>query len=304
MADVPDFFWKPRVAKQGYDRYLEGGNHFADMDQEGADGKTLLELTEDDSYIDPDKWEKYYDGIADILTGESIKENRRGLLPFRAWQIFDKMCDFARDGEAENFVCAAGVLTHYIGDACQPLHISYLHDGDPAQPVKHVFTKGKKAGRSEERPKGQGVHSAYEDKMVFDHRKLILDGLKKTPVVKRTEWIGSGREAAKRTIDLMRNTFELLPPAKIVATYVKVGKGGRAASEALWQKFGNDTIQAMRDGTHLIAVLWESAWRVGGGETNVRRTSALTRKEAMNIVKDENFLPSMSIGTIGKELRK
>src|SRR5262249_24786943 len=159
--------------KQGFDRALEGGNHFADMDQEGEDGKTLLELTEDDSYIDPDKWQAYYNGITDILSGERIAEKRRGLLPFRVWQIFDGMCDFVEAGQEAKFVCAAGVLTHYIGDACQPLHISYLHDGDPNDPVTHTFSKGKKAGQREERPKGQGVHSAYEDKMIFDHRKLI-----------------------------------------------------------------------------------------------------------------------------------
>ena len=29
------------------------------------------------------------------------------------------------------FLCAAGCLAHYVGDACQPLHISRLHHGQP-----------------------------------------------------------------------------------------------------------------------------------------------------------------------------
>jgi hypothetical protein len=140
--------------------------------------------------------------------------------------------------------------------------------------------------------------------MVFANREKILDGLKNTPTVKKSEWIETGHDAAKLTIELMRNTFELLPPMDIVNTYIKVGKGGQAASDALWSKFGKKTIQAMQDGTHLIAVLWESAWNVGSGETKVRRTSSLTEKEAMDIVKKENFLPSMSIGTIGTILHK
>lgn len=303
MADVPDFFWKARVAKQGFDREFEGGNHFADMDQKNKDGKTLLALTKDPAFIDPDKWEDFYDGVRDLLTGNPIAEGRRGLLPFRVWQIFDEMCDFAKHGKAKEFVCAAGVLTHYIGDACQPLHISYLHDGDPENPIPHTFTRGKKAGKTELRPLGQGVHSAYEDKMIFDHRMAILDGLKGTPHVKKSEWIGTGREAATLTIALMRGTFKLLPPSRIVKVYVGVGKGGKAASDALWKKFGKDTISAMQAGTHLIAVLWESAWNVGDGEANVQRTSALTHKEAMDIVKKENFLPSKSIGEIGKILK-
>lgn len=45
----------------------------------------------------------------------------------------------------------------------------------------------------------------------------------------------------------------------------------------------------MQDGTHLIAVLWESAWKLGEGEQKIKRKSALARKEAMNIVKKETF---------------
>ena len=59
MADVPDFFWKPRVGKQGHTRGSEGPNHFADMDQPNPEGKTLLDLTENESFIDPDKWQRF-----------------------------------------------------------------------------------------------------------------------------------------------------------------------------------------------------------------------------------------------------
>lgn len=304
MADVPDFFWKPRVANQGYARALEGSNHFADMDQEGPDGKTLLDMTKNKANIDPDVWEKYYDTVRDILTDKKIKEDRRGLLPFRVWQIFDAMRKFASEGEAEKFVCAAGVLAHYIGDACQPLHISYLHDGDPYRPYEYTFSKGKKAGKSEMRALGKGVHEAYEDGMIFQNRAAILDALKKTPKVKKSELIATGREAAGATVDLMRRTFSALPPAKIVQTYIDVGKGGQAAFTKLWSRFDKKTIGVMQDGTHLLAVLWESAWAAGKGEQNVTRKSALTHKEAMDIVKNPKFLPSVSIGMIGKLLKK
>jgi len=143
LADVPDFFWKPRIAKQGYSRAMEGPNHFADMDQPGPDGKTLLELCQDPAFVDPDKWNVFYDSVKDLLKDDDIKPQHRGLLPFRVWQIFDKMTDFAKDGDARRFLCAAGVLTHYIGDACQPLHISYLHDGDPLRAYEYTFQEGR-----------------------------------------------------------------------------------------------------------------------------------------------------------------
>ena len=149
---------------------MEGPNHFADMDQPNPDGDTLLDLTESDDFIDPDKWDAFYDTVRDILSGDEIFQEHRGLLPFRVWQIFDAMVEFVSKGEVDEFVCAAGVLTHYLGDACQPLHISYLHDGDPERPVKYTHTSGKHAGESEMRPLGKGVHSAYEDDMIFARR--------------------------------------------------------------------------------------------------------------------------------------
>jgi hypothetical protein len=303
LADVPDFFWKPRVAKQGHTRPFEGPNHFADMDQEGPDGKTLLDLTTDDAFIDPDKWQAFYDTVDDILSGEPISPQHRGLLPFRVWQLLDAMVEFANDGEADKFVCAAGVLTHYLGDACQPLHISYLHDGDPNNPVEHTFSRGKKEGETEKRPLGQGVHSAYEDAMVFDHRNEILDGLKKTPKTSKDEMITTGFEAARKTIELMRSTFKLIPPEKLVQAYVDVGKGGKASSNALWKAFGKKTITAMQDGAHLLAVLWESAWAAGDGEKHVKSTRALTEDEAMAIVSDPEFVPSMTVDKIGSVLK-
>jgi hypothetical protein len=274
------------------------------MDQEDANGETLLSLTTSTDFIDPDKWQAFYDSVNDILSGEPIAPKHRGLLPFRVWQIFDEMCGFAAEGEAEKFVCAAGVLCHYVGDACQPLHISYLHDGDPNRAFEYQFTKGKKAGTTEMRPLGQGVHSAYEDRMVFDHRKEILSGLKRTPKVKKSELITNGFEAAQKTIDMMRGVFEQLPPLDMVQTYIDVGKGGKASSDALWKAYGQDTINVMKQGAHLLAVLWESAWEAGKGETKVRSLPALTQEEAMGIVTDPDFLPSMTVDKIGPSLKK
>jgi hypothetical protein len=274
------------------------------MDQPDPEGKTLLDRTEADSFIDPDRWQAFYDTVDDILSGDPISTLHRGLLPFRVWQLFDAMAEHASAGEADKFVCAAGVLTHYVGDACQPLHISYLHDGDPNRPVTHTFSKGKKAGESEQVALGAGVHSAYEDAMVHDHRKEILDGLKKTPKARKEERITSGFEAARKTIDLMRATFEAIPPQDVVQAYVDVGKGGKASSDALWKAFGKQTISVMQDGAHLLAVLWESAWAVADGERKVRATRALTEDEAMTIVSDPDFAPSTTVDKIGALLQR
>jgi hypothetical protein len=299
LADVPDFYWKPRVAKQGHARQSEGPNHFADMDQPDATGMTLLQLSQDPAKIDPVVWDAFYSTVTDLLTGKPITRNHRGLLPFRVWQIFDHMVDYVRRGKPHEFLCAAGVLSHYIGDACQPLHVSYLHDGDPLRPVTRTVTSGKHAGETEVNPLGEGVHGAYEDEMIFRNRDKILSGLKKTTPVTSGELIGSGREAAALAVAMMRDTCTLVKPMEIVEAYVAVGHGGEAAADALWTEFGTDTITVMQKGTRLLALLWESAWVAGNGDHTIADVSGLTEEEAMAIVANPDFLPSVTIDKIG-----
>ncbi len=303
LADVPDFFWKQRIAKQGHARAMEGPNHFADMDQPDEHGDTLLQLCRNPANINPAFWVAFYDSVSDLLTGENITEQHRGLLPFRVWQLFDAMVDFARRGKGAEFVCAAGVLTHYIGDACQPLHISYLHDGDPLRPFEHEFQSGKRAGQTETRPLGAGVHSGYEDEMVSLHREDILDGLLATPKTRANELITTGADAARLTVEMMRATFKRLPPMAIVEAFAEFDGGGKQRAEHLWKKFGKKTLASMQDGSHLLAVLWESAWKTGGGETKVRSVKAISESRAMAICADPDFVPSVGISRIDSFLR-
>jgi len=303
MADVPDFFWKH--GKQGSSRGLEGPNHFADMDQtRSSDGTDLLTLCKTESNIDPAVWNAFYDSVTDLLTGKAIAQQHRGLLPFRVWQIFDDMVDFASKGRTPEFVCAAGVLAHYVGDACQPLHISFLHDGDPLKP--QTRTVHHKNGVTEEVPEalGAGVHAAYEDDMVNAHRKDILDGLAKTSKVKQSELVDNGFQAAKATIALMRSTFTRIAPSDIVDAYVAFKGTNADRAEDFWKKFGTKTVTCMQNGTHLIATLWESAWAKGGGESAGGSTAELTHPKAMGIVAKSDFLESFSIATIGPHLTK
>jgi hypothetical protein len=307
LADVPDFFWKPRIAKQGYARQTEGPNHFADMDQPNAQGQTLLSLCKDETNIDPDIWNTFYDSVRDLLDGTPITQGHRGLLPFRVWQIFDEMVKFAHAGKAAEFVCAAGVLTHYIGDACQPLHVSYLHDGDPKRPTTRTVhrqkTKNHEAGDEVVTESlGKGVHTGYEDDMVNAHRDEILTALAQTPKVGKQEvWIKDGFEAAKQTIELMRSVFTLLPPAKIVQAFIDAKGQPESTADILWARFGKNTKQAMQLGTHLLALLWESAWAQGQGETKVKNVNVQIKP--MDICANPDFLKSYTIDQIGAVLK-
>jgi hypothetical protein len=303
LADVPDNVWKHGT--QGFSRKHEGPNHFADMDQKDSRHLDLLKLCQDPANISPQVWDDFYESVRDPLSGEKIAYEHRGLLPFRVWQIFDAMVGFVNEKQFDEFVCAAGVLAHYVGDACQPLHISYLHDGDPEDTVtKMVYNRHTHQKEPTAVPRAAGVHSMYETKMVGDNREAILEGLKKTPTVKANELIGTGRQAAEKVVKLMRNTFQTIDPADIVQAWNEGADSHGSRSKAFWAKFGKKTIQVMQDGTHLLAVLWESAWKDGGGEAKVKSTDALTEKRAKEIYEDRDFVPSCYINEIGEQLKE
>ena len=118
--------------------------------------KTLLQMCQDPKNVDTKFWLMYYANVGD--TG-------RGCLPFRVWQFFDEMVDAVKKRDINRYVCAAGVMAHYVGDACQPLHISHLHDGEPQG-------AGKPA-------RGKGVHSEYQEKMLRQHALDMLEDMKK-----------------------------------------------------------------------------------------------------------------------------
>src|SRR5262249_61111272 len=104
----------------------------------------------------------------------SPRESHWGALPFRSWQLFDAMGDAAHNGKQAEFLCAGGVLIHYVGDACQPLHTSYLSQGDPDRLVPRPKSDGR-------RLEADGVHSGYEDEMIeFCYKEHSLAKLLKT----------------------------------------------------------------------------------------------------------------------------
>jgi hypothetical protein len=299
LADVPDNVWKHGT--QGFARKFEGPNHFADMDQpRPGDGMTLLHLCEDENNIDPSAWDLFYESVRDLLSGEKIEYEHRGLLPFRVRQIFEAMVKFVQEERFDEFVCAAGILTHYVGDACQPLHVSYLHDGDPADTVeKMVYNRKTHKKELQPVPRAAGVHAAYETAMVSENRQAILRGLDKTPKVKAGELLTTGKQAAAAVVALMRRTIKRLEPMSIVTAYLRGKDGEKSRTKAFWAKFGQGTIDVMQGGVHLLAILWESAWVAGGGEKTVSDQGALTQDRAKEIYQSRAFLPSFYIDKIG-----
>jgi hypothetical protein len=302
LADVPDMVWKVGPHKRGGMKAPEHANHFADMDRvlnpKILEGATLLEICKGKPQnVDVDVWRRYYDAVK---KQHPDQEESRGLLPFRVWQIYDAMVSFVRAGQVDEFVCAAGILSHYAGDSCQPLHISYLFNGNPDHFVSGVVKNSDGQKVKGNIPLGTGVHSAYEDDMVDRHVQEIVQGVK-AAVFSSSQplLVAGGHGAAVAVVGLMQKTFAAIAPADIINEYVKFG-GSKPASraDALWKKFGTATINVMADGCVCLAQLWDSAWQEGDGDTSIRSATAIPQERLEALYQNPNFLPSHTLDSI------
>jgi hypothetical protein len=280
LADVPDRIWKVPKAT-GFRGPNEGPSHFADMDRPLPDnpnkGKTLLELCKTPANIDPQFWEDYY---------TRVKDRSKGLLPFRVWQFYDEMVDAAGKRDIDRFVCAAGIAAHYVADACQPLHISYLFDGDPDDLVN-----GEKRGKK--------VHSAFDDAILRAHSaemlELLRNALQQPPSGPLPAPPSNGQAAAVAVVELMRRTMTTVKPGDVIDAFVE--------GEDLWSRFSDQTIQVMADGTRTLAAIWLGAWNKGNGNKIPQaeiKPADLTK--LMELYERKDFVPSVRLKDIGSYL--
>ena len=308
LADVPDMVWKVGPHKRGGMSSPEHANHFADMDRKLnpklPEGATLLDICDGKPQnVAVEVWRRYYDAVQKQFPKE---HESRGLLPFRVWQIYDAMVSFVKAGQADKFVCAAGIVSHYVGDSCQPLHISYMFNGDPDHTVPGEVRDAKtKEMKKVQLPTGHGVHSAYEDNMVNRHVPEIMagvDSILKHPA--QPALVAGGHGAATAVVNLMQQTFKAIAPKDIVADYVKVQADKPAAqADALWKSLGQDTIKVMADGAICLAQLWDSAWKEGGGDARISALGEIDPAVLEKLYQNPQFLPSHTLDTIGPLLQ-
>jgi len=309
LADVPDLAWKIGAFPRGPRGHNpEEPNHFADMDEPPPDGSpTLLELCRKPENVHPDVWIAH---VRKFKTPGSKADPAKdaGLLPFRVWQIFDEMVGFVKAGKEAEFLTAAGVLAHYVGDACQPLHCSFMHHGDPSDPVNRelVHTTGKKKGQTEIVDESKDIHEDYEQNMFKGVRGIDM---KTRLTAKATRARGgpvpNGRAAAIETVKMMQAAFKQVPPKKLIKRYNALLRADTPQTEfldTLWNEFGDDTVAVMAMGCRLLARLWESAWTLGGGDTKLTQ-GLVPQPDLISCYGKKTFLKSFLLTEIGAQLK-
>ena len=329
LADVPDEIWKKLDhGQQGREggRDTSGGahgsngpehpNHYADIDSPfGPGGETWREmcLADPKRKVQVNAWLKFYTDMAAKADAagdaESAKQYRsklkQGLLPFRVWQFFDAMVEFASRGDVVGFVTSGGIAAHYVGDACQPLHGSVFADGDPSRTVERVHPR---TGETETVIYGKDVHSAYETAMISAKAAdlfALIDARIPSGSDHGLALKNNGQAMAVATIELMDKTAKTIRPMDILDCFEGAGASkSKATLEALWQTFGEATADVMADGARYLALLWDSAWAQGNGAAIAsQKLKQLDEGDVRERYIDKNFVPSLTLDKIGPILK-
>lgn len=266
LADVPDLIWRSK-------RQRDAGNHFAPIDEKGGTAvgkKTLAQLWSTKANRTPQKWTQFYNS----LQPPTRKDRHRGALPFRVRELYEAMVTSVKAGDVPAYICAAGVLAHYVGDACQPLHVSHLHHG--------------------ENPEQEEVHSFYETRMLDRFAPDLVSKINvATAGLKVTKTTKGGAAAANRVVELMKKTLDTLSPETVVQTFIETK--GPQHTKLMWDALHVRTVTCMVAGALCLAELWQSAWIEGKGDTTVPAgalDTAVSTDALMALYKDAGFVPS------------
>lgn len=188
--------------------------------------------------------------------------------------MFDTAVASLHQGKVDEWVASMGLMAHYVGDACQPLHVSSLHHGRPGHP-------------EEER-----VHSVYEtnmlDRFTLDLVQKVNAAVKKLPAPPN---VNNGSQAAAAVIDLMRRTFHFLPPIDVINAFNEAD--GQARIPHMWDVLGDRTAECIASGARTLAMLWESAWAMGGGaQLPAAKVKTIDPHRLTALYNDATFVPS------------
>jgi hypothetical protein len=278
LADVPDVVWKTNINRStAAARAQENWNHYVDIDLPGADGRTLSDFCGEPPRLAIADWIEFYTK-APLPSHARGRSNNMGALPFRVWQIFDAMVGYRRQGDAKSFLCAAGVLSHYIGDACQPLHSSMHSDGlDGAS---------------------TGVHSVYEEMMVDKFAAELgarLDAFDPKTFKDGIGPVAGGYQAAQESVRLMRRTQQRIHPVDLCNRFTELGGGhGASVVTGLWTAFADETVACIADGTRTLAMLWDAAYATAGSDFK----GEILQADLKVIYEKASFLPSLHLANL------
>lgn len=226
LTNVPDWKWK-----SGKGAALEKPTHWFEID------------TFAQSIADQRKFPRSYRVAVQKYGQEAV--TTMGQAPWRMKQFYDLAVKAMKDRDFETAVEMAGIMSHYIGDLSQPLHVTENYDGQ----LTH----------------NSGIHAWFEGQNIKAH----LEGLPESTRARASRLLkdkifvqtfkNGPVEAAFAEVE--RSLAEKDQVLKNDTKYGREGKGAELQM-ALAQK-------RMADGAATLAMILDLAWREAGSPDGV-----------------------------------
>jgi len=193
------------------------------------------------------------------------------------------------------------VLSHYVGDASQPLHCSYLHHGVSPMlevdgrryPVRKESAEFKAFSDTPE----YKIHSLYEEGMLEVDTPTVLASVNAALAGTQADStaIGSGFDAAVATIKVMHDAQTRLSPQEIIdADDPTLGPSDRA--KRLWANahVRTATITSLAESVSLLANLWRMRGPSGAATRSEDGSGGVHRGSTEAGLREGEGLPAQS----------
>jgi hypothetical protein len=76
------------------------------------------------------------------------------------------------------------------------------------------------------------------------------------------------------------------------------GEKPKDIAQALWDEFGDDTIDVIAAGSDCLARVWRGAWTAGGGDKRIKSLGAIPEETLAAIYQPFGFLQSETLDSI------
>lgn len=216
-ANVPDLIWKNLDEKKSQ---TEHSLHFIDWNED------FIKVFERPQNL-PVEFAEFKRKMG------SHFDPRKGMAPWRIHEMFDRCRRLAEkinfDTQGPLLVCA-GILSHYIGDLAQPLHVTDDYDG-------------KKSGQ-------EGVHAFFETTLVN-----AMDPELKLEILKRARQLSEKNQATRSVDERIRDLIDE-SHSRIPELLKLDKKGNRHDLHASVERFRPLIVERLSQGALTTAVIW------------------------------------------------
>jgi len=222
ISTVPDRLWKSSATKAD-----EGLTHWFEID----------------SYYKPIEFSQIisfpslYSDAVSKYTEARIKTN--GTAPWRIRQLYQLAFQSLKSGDTKSALQYVGVMSHYIGDLSQPLHVSINYDGQ---------LSGNK-----------GLHSYFETSVLKNETAIRTDVQKRTTKLLKdgnflSQFNGSLMDSILLSVERSVNQLDLA-----LKNDTKYGRNAKGAAVQL--ELAKDRLA---DGAATFAIILNQLWKETG----------------------------------------